>query len=193
MVRANHDRATLQQPVHELLQEHSQFEIRHYQAAGAVRIIESNGRSAATRNGFNALYSYITGNNEDRHHYDMTAPVLQRACSTIRGSQHLGDKGDLMGGDWEMFFFLPDGVDAASAAEPVNTRIEATTLGERKVAVRRFSGRWSDQNFADEAMHLLASLTENGFTTTGPVSFAFYDAPSVHPAKRYNEVQIEVE
>jgi hypothetical protein len=72
-------------------------------------------------------------------------------------------------------------------------RIEATTLGERKVAVRRFSGRWSDQNFADEAMHLLASLTEHGFTTTGPVSFAFYDAPSVHPAKRYNEVQIEVE
>ncbi len=193
MVRANHDRATLQQPAYELLQEHRQFEIRHYPPAAAVRIVESNGRSAATRSGFNALYSYITGNNEGRHHYDMTAPVLQRAYGSNNAPPRSGTTSDLVDGDWEMFFFLPDGVDAASAAEPINTRIEATTLGERKVAVRSFSGRWSDENFADEAMHLLASLTEHGFTTTGPVSFAFYDAPSVLPAKRYNEVQIEVE
>ncbi|MBO9426228.1 heme-binding protein [Labrenzia sp. R4_1] len=193
MVRANHDRATLQQPAYELLQEHRQFEIRHYPPAAAVRIVESNGRSEATRSGFNALYSYITGNNKGRHHYDMTAPVLQRAYGSNNVPPRSGATSDLVDGDWEMFFFLPDGVGAASAAEPINTRIQATTLGERKVAVRSFSGRWSDENFADEAMHLLASLTELGFTTTGPISFAFYDAPSVLPAKRYNEVQIEVE
>ncbi len=193
MVRANHDRATLGQPAYELLQGHSQFEIRHYPAADAVRIIESNGRSAATRSGFNALYSYITGNNEDRQHYEMTAPVFQRTCGSNSAPSQSSTTSDLMDGDWEMFFFLPEGVDVASAAAPVNTRIEATTLGERKVAVRSFSGRWSDENFADEASRLLTSLIENGFTTTGSVSFAFYDAPSVLPAQRYNEVQIEVE
>ena len=71
---------------------------------------------------------------------------------------------------------------AALFAEPRSTDLI------RVVAVRRFSGRASEQDFFDNEMSLRQSLAAAGIETSGAAEFARYNAPWTPGFFRRNEV-----
>ncbi|MET1414764.1 heme-binding protein [Roseibium sp. HPY-6] len=192
MVKANHERSTLEQPSYEVLDTHGSYELRDYFECSAVQIKIPGGRSHATRKGFNALYSYISGNNRDRRTYAMTAPVIQQPETFSAEDTSERNAVAALPEYWLVSFFLPAATTAQTASAPNDKRVELVSLPSCRVATLSFSGRWSDRNFQGAAARLKALLKEHKITTHGAFAYAFYDAPYVLPAQRHNEVHLAV-
>jgi hypothetical protein len=60
------------------------------------------------------------------------------------------------------------------------------------MAAVRFSGRWTDENFAEAAGRLARALDERGLTAAGPLEYAYYNDPFTPAFLRRNEVMVEV-
>jgi hypothetical protein len=58
--------------------------------------------------------------------------------------------------------------------------------------VRRYSGTWSERNFAQNEAALRAAAQAAGFTATGPARFAAYNGPLTPWFMRRNEVLLPV-
>jgi hypothetical protein len=63
----------------------------------------------------------------------------------------------------------------------------------RLMAVRRYSGRWTEANYRREEAALLAALGSRGYRTVGTPVYARYNSPFSLPFMRRNEVMVEVE
>ncbi|MGE5154254.1 MAG: heme-binding protein, partial [Bdellovibrio bacteriovorus] len=62
----------------------------------------------------------------------------------------------------------------------------------RTLAARRYSGRWSWENYRDNEVVLLKAVRAAGLTPVGPTLYARYNAPFVPWFLRRNEVLVEV-
>ncbi|GAA0784236.1 heme-binding protein [Roseibium denhamense] len=190
MVRANHAREGLWQPAYRVLDKDGTFELREYDAAYAARIVIEDSRATATRDGFNALYQYISGNNKDGHRYDMTAPVLQ---STNAGPQYLEA---VLAEDfnavqsWTLTFHLPPKIGIERASPPLDARVDLVELPAGRVAVQSFSGAWSDRNFQSAAQEVENKMAARGVQLSETLLIAFCDAPQVPPALRHTEIHM---
>ena len=60
------------------------------------------------------------------------------------------------------------------------------------MAVRRYSGTWSEERYRSNEQQLLAAVQAAGLKTLGPPIFARYNAPFSLWFLRRNEVLIEV-
>jgi hypothetical protein len=92
-----------------------------------------------------------------------------------------------------MAFYLPADFDLGSAPRPVDERIELVAAPERTLAVRRFSGRPTDERVRRETDDLLSTLERAGVDTADDPVFMGYDAPWTVPFLRRNEVAVEVD
>lgn len=192
MVKANHNRTTLQQPAFTVIKSTDAFELRDYDACDAIQIELEGTRSDATRKGFNALYRYISGNNLTGETYAMTAPVLQEPILLSKVARGLAQQVPHPGSAWTMTFHLPSGTAAEMASQPSDPRIARIAIPPRRLATLAFSGRWSDRNFQKRGIRLMNHLEKSQLKPLGPVIYAFYDAPYVLPHLRKNEVQVAI-
>ena len=62
----------------------------------------------------------------------------------------------------------------------------------RLMAVLRFSGRWTEENFLGRMSDLRASIDAQDVAGIGEMQTAFYNPPITPPFMRRNEVMIEV-
>ncbi len=83
--------------------------------------------------------------------------------------------------------------DIETLPKPNNDDIRIREKPARIVAVRRFSGRWSDKAFAIQQQRLLQALEDDGLKTLGPVELARYNGPMTPWFLRRNEVMVAVE
>jgi hypothetical protein len=60
------------------------------------------------------------------------------------------------------------------------------------MAVKLFSGRWSEKNYKKEEQQLLNDLYKNNIKILGAPIFARYNAPFVPWFLRRNEVMIQI-
>ena len=75
---------------------------------------------------------------------------------------------------------------------PLDARVRLRVVSERVVAVRRYSGRWSERKFGDHAATLVDALRRDGFEPSGPTQFARYNGPWTPWFLRRNEVLVGV-
>ena len=88
-------------------------------------------------------------------------------------------------------------VATLATESPVATviRCETTTIKSvpaRLMAVRRYSGTWSEERYRTNEQQLIAAVQAAGLKTLGPPIFARYNAPFSLWFLRRNEVLIEV-
>ena len=76
---------------------------------------------------------------------------------------------------------------------PDDERVQLRDKPARTVAVRRFSGRWSESNFARHREALLEDLARLGVEVEGEPELARYNSPFTPFFMRRNEVIIPVE
>ena len=142
------------------------FEVRFYEERIVIQT-----RFQGSNSGFQKLFKYISGNNQNATKIEMTTPVTM-----------LPDQGQMV-----MQFYLPSRFDLASAPLPADGSVEIASIEEGHFAVIQYSGFASDKNFLKHAEILKKSLDQAEIKIKGPAIKATYNGPFTLPHLRRNE------
>jgi hypothetical protein len=184
----------LEQPDYRVVFADGGVEYRQYEPylVSETVIEQADNYKAAGNEGFRRLFRYITGGNTGKNKIAMTVPVAQTASSeniamTAPVQQTEAAKG------WRVAFMLPTQYTLETAPQPTDSRVSIREVPGRLTAVLRYSGRWTQRNYARKQAELLAALRKEGITPVGEVQSALYNAPYTPPFLRRNEVLVEID
>lgn len=192
----SHGAAAIEEPAHTRIVEDGAFELREYAAyLVAETRVEGNFDDAGGR-AFRLLFDYISGNNRQRQELAMTAPVVQQNAAadsegvSIAMTAPVRQEQD--GEAWRVAFVVPAGFDQQTVPEPLDARVQIREVPAARVAVWRFSGRWTQAAFTKAEASLREAIGARGLEVVGAVVTARYNAPFTLPFLRRNEVLIPV-
>jgi hypothetical protein len=161
----------LEEPEYDIVKTLGDVEIRQY-APYIVAEVTVSGRRADEQ-AFRILAGYIFGNNTSGEKMSMTAPV------ETRGAEHA--------------FVMERKYTMDTLPEPDDERVQLRRKDPRIVAVRQFSGRWTERNISQHREALLNELADLGVKVTGSPELARYNSPFTPWFLRRNEIIVPVE
>ena len=189
-------------PRYEVVASTDGLEIRQYAPrVVAETVVESTDQQEATSEGFRRLAGYIFGGNTSTdgasRKIAMTSPVETVPADKKTEGERIAMTSPVESraaapDQWTITFTMPSEVTLDNAPKPNDSRVVLRELTPELVAARSFRGRSGDEVFDTEREALLAALDKAGYETTGAVTIARYDPPSVLPALRKNEVLVPV-
>lgn len=168
------------------------FELREYAPFWLVEIDQPGDWLRAGNMAFRPLVGYISGENQDRQKYAMTAPVLQTAPSPVTGSKDAASSGaSTTGSKHTVAFVLPAsaGGDVPVANDP---RIRVVENPGGLFAAAKFRGGWSETLFSERARALVQQVLAAGLQPKGEPLTARYDGPWKPGFAKHNEVLVAV-
>jgi hypothetical protein len=187
--------AKVSEPRFEVECRDAEFEVRRYGTrVVAETVVSGPGFDAAGSEGFRRLAGYIFGKNraqtkiamtapvaqsgarEESRDLAMTAPVAQRAATTEASPA------------WTVSFMMPEGETLATLPVPLDARVTLRELPPLRVAVVRFSGRWTDANMKEHEDVLRAWTKARALPVLGEAEVNRYDPPWTPWFWRRNEI-----
>jgi hypothetical protein len=151
------------------------FEVRRYPDYAVVECVEIGDFAAAGNRAFGPLFQFISGANSAGQSIPMTAPVLQQTP---------------VAGEHRVAFVMPSSIDASAVPQPRSGRLRTQSVAGRDMAVRRFSGNWSERRMAEQADALRNAVQAAGLHCTDEVTYARFDPPWKPGIFRRNEVMV---
>lgn len=168
------------------------FELREY-APYVVAETEVEGDLESVGNeGFRRLVRYIGGDNRSRTSISMTAPVEQAPASqkiAMTAPVEQAKSGDR----WRVAFVLPASFTLDNAPAPLDERVRLVLRPPRLMAAVRYSGTWSEANYAEKLRDLEAWMRQRKLVPVGEPVWARYDPPVMPWFLRRNEILVPVE
>ncbi len=168
-------------------------EVRRYQARIIAETHVSGDRTQAANEGFRRLAGYIFGGNKTKAKISMTAPVGQSAESRkLAMTAPVGQKSE---GDskWTITFTMPAGETLATLPAPNDARVTLSEIPPMRVAVVKFSGRWTDDSFTTHAKVLRSWLAARSLRPVGEIEVNRYNPPWTPWFMRRNELWLTLE
>jgi hypothetical protein len=156
---------------YQVVHQQNQFEIRHYENRLIIQVAYQNVSS-----GFQKLFNYISGNNQQSQKIPMTVPVTQYEEQQGRVMQ----------------FYLPSQLNMDSTPLPNDGSVEVTTKKAGYFAVIQYSGFASDRNFKKKSEILKQQLNKSSIQILSPAIKATYNGPFTPPWIRRNEAMYRV-
>jgi hypothetical protein len=153
--------------------------------------VSADNADEAGNLGFKRLGGYIFGGNQRKQSISMTAPVSQSKSEKIAMTAPV-NQSEVGKGQWRISFVMPDKYTLETLPVPNDKTIYFLTIPERKVLVIKFSGRWTDKNFAEHEALLMQALKAHNLKAIGKTWTARYNPPIMPSFMRRNEVMIEV-
>ena len=183
---------SLEQPEYTVVYKDGDVEFRQYEPYLVSETIIDSKRDyqAASTEGFRRLFRYITGANVGRQSIAMTVPVAQAKGEKIAMTVPVQQADSAAG--WSVAFMLPSQYTIDDAPIPTDARVRVRQVPGRLMAVIRYSGRWTEKNFAAKSEVLRKVMQEESVAPLGEVHSALYNAPYTPPFMRRNEVMVEV-
>ncbi|MBK1720821.1 heme-binding protein [Thiocystis violacea] len=185
----------IEEPKYEVVRTYPLFELRQY-APYLVAETEVTGDFEDVGNqAFGILADYIFGNNRSKTKLAMTAPVNQRPAEgekipmTAPVSQRTSASD---AGSYVFSFVMPSGYRLDTLPTPNNPRIALREEPAKRMAVRRYSGRWTRSNYEENRRILLMAVQEAGLKPIGDPLYARYNPPFTPWFLRRNEVMVEI-
>lgn len=166
-----------QEPGWRLVERDGAFEIRDYDAITVAETLVRDDFDSAGNTAFTPLFRYISGGNQAKQKIAMTAPVRQEAEAD---------------GRFRLGFIAPSGYSLATVPMPTNPQVTLREVPPQRMAVIRYSGRWTEKNFRRHEASLLDWIGRRGLRAEGPAVYARYNAPFVPWPMRRNEVMIPI-
>ena len=179
-------RAT-EEPEYEVVRKLADIEVRQYAAYAVAEVVVAGPAGDAGGQAFPILAGYIFGKNKGERKFAMTAPVTQAAVP-VKLEMTAPVTQTAAAGGFLVQFVLPKGVTVASAPEPTDARVQLREVTPVQVAVIRYSGLWSESNYAEHLAKLQAALRTAGIAWTGEPVSARYNAPFTPWFMRRNEI-----
>lgn len=165
----------LEMPDYSVETQEGDFELRSYPGMVVASVNRTGSRGQAVRRAFTPLADYIFAKNRPGEKIAMTAPVTQ-------GRDEDG---------WTVSFIMPGDFSLETLPVPAgDVRLEE--MAPRYMATVRFSGRWSDRKFNEQANRLIDWIETQGLRPLGQPEYGYYNDPFTPAFLRRNEVLIEV-
>ena len=183
----------VEEPRYEVEQRDGAFELRRY----APHLIAETRVDAAFDDAgdqaFRRLFGFISGDNRGERKIAMTAPVIQQEASGSKFpmTAPVRQEADLTSG-FLIAFVVPAEFTRGTVPEPTDPLVKIREVPEQRMAVVRYSGRWTEANYSKHEIALNEWLIKRGLRKIGPAVYARYNAPFVPWPMRRNEVMVQV-
>lgn len=177
----------IEEPSYEVVRTLDDIELRRYAPYVVAEIGVPGPADKAGNQAFPILAGYIFGKNKGEKKFAMTAPVTQTAAPA-RLKMTAPVTQTAASGGYVVQFVLPRGVTLASAPEPLDPQVRLREVPGSTVAVIRYSGFWSESNYAEHLAKLKASLTAAKLPWTGEPVFSRFNPPFTPWFLRRNEI-----
>jgi hypothetical protein len=147
---------------------------------------------------FHILAAYIFGENQAQAKMEMTASVNQRpaagqgekmAMTTPVTQRPKGGEGS---DTFVLSLVMPSGYSLDSLPVPLDPRVLLCEEPAKLMAVRSYSGRWTEANYRENESLLLALIEKAGLTHVAPPVYARYNSLFSLWFLRRNEAMVEV-
>lgn len=192
-----HPAMAIEEPAFDVLVTADDYEIRRYAPYIVAEVDVDGDMKKAGNDAFRILAGYIFGDNEPGQKMAMTAPVTttpadqgQRMNMT---APVLSSPADDSNEAYTYAFVMESRFSMESLPKPLDSRIRLVEIPAKVVAVRRYSGSWSNKNFLKNRDTLLAALQDDGVVLSGQPWLARYNSPFTPWFLRRNEVLVEIE
>lgn len=187
----------IEEPRYEVLASTDDYEVRRYDTYIIAETDVEGTYETAGNKAFRILASYIFGDNRASEKMAMTAPVASRpADDSVKmkmtapvASSPSKDRT----GSYTYSFVMESKYSLETLPVPNDPRVRIRVVPVRVVAAHRYSGSWSESNYAKHERMLLDALAEDGVSTRGEPVSARYNAPFTPWFMRRNEVMIEID
>ena len=180
-----------EEPEYQVVRELADIEVRQYAAYAVAEVLVPGPAGEAGNQAFPILAGYIFGKNKGERKFAMTAPVTQAAVP-VKLDMTTPVTQIVSPGGYLVQFVLPKGVTAASAPEPLDARIQLREVQPTRFAVIRYSGFWSESNYAEHLAKLQAALRAADLAWEGEAVYSRYNAPFTPWFMRRNEVWLRL-
>ena len=178
----------IEEPKFNLIEKEGSFEIRLYAPKMIAEVVVTGNLQESSNKGFRSIADYIFGNNTaasgTQEKISMTAPVVMKAETTSTKEANNG---------WRMYFVMPSQYSYLSIPKPNNPNVSLREIGEKKVAVLRFSGLVNEEKIAKKTRELTQWMVSKNLRPLSDPELARYNPPWTLPFLRRNEILIEVE
>ena len=184
----------LEEPDYEVLLSTKHYEIRRYDPYIIAEVDVDGDLGSSGNKAFRILAGYIFGNNEPGEKMAMTAPVESQPSGERMKmtAPVLSDAPETERSGYTYAFVMEQKYTLDTLPAPVDSRIRIREKPERIVAVRRYSGGWSESNYRKNEQALLEALNTDRVETTGEPLLARYNGPFTLWFLRRNEILIDV-
>lgn len=179
----------IEEPAYEVLDTYPEFELRRYGPTLVAETWVSGDFEGAGREAFQRLAGFIFGDNADGERIEMTAPVTQRPLGQPEGPEARPAEPR---GDYLFSFVMPGRFSAETLPTPKDPGIRIREEPTRTLAARRYSGRWTWENYRDNEAALLDAVRAEGLIPVGRTLYARYNAPFTPWFLRRNEALVGV-
>ncbi|MDH3407984.1 MAG: heme-binding protein [Gammaproteobacteria bacterium] len=184
----------IEEPDYEVLQSTEHYEVRRYDPYIIAEVDVSGCRNEAGNLAFRILAGYIFGDNRSRKKMEMTAPVSSRSADSIKMDMTAPVTSvTSTRGEHTFAFVMEKKYTLDTLPVPNDERIRIRVMPERIMAVRQYSGRWSESNYQQNESALLRALDADGIEPLEAPILARYNAPFTPWFLRRNESMVEID
>lgn len=188
----------VEEPDYTIVRTFADFELRRYPSYAVAETEVAGPFDEAGNQAFRILAGYIFGDNRANTKIEMTAPVSQRPA--VQEGERIEMTAPVVqrpasGTDGDSFvvsFVMPDRFTVDQLPEPVDPRVRLREEPGKLMAVRRYSGGWSEKNYRENETQLLRAVKEAGLNQVAAPVYARYNSPFSLWFMRRNEVMVEV-
>ena len=177
----------IEEPDYQVMRKLDSIELRQYAPYVVAEVVLNSTAEDAGSQAFPILAGYIFGKNKGERKLAMTAPVTQSAVP-VRLDMTAPVTQAAVAGGMRVQFVLPKGVTLASAPEPLDARVQLREVPASQWAAIRYSGTWSQANYAEHLALLKVALDAAGVATQGEPVLARYNGPMTPWFLRRNEI-----
>jgi hypothetical protein len=184
-----------EEPSYEVLEQTHAYEVRQY-APYLVAEVDVEGEFGEAGNkAFRLLAAYIFGQNRSSEKMSMTAPVESRPTKEgVRMSMTTPVTSTATAADRYTYAFVMERkYTLDTLPQPRNPRIRLAKAAARVMAVRRYSGRWTEENYRENETELMKALSADDRRPIDSPILARYNSPFTPWFMRRNEVMVEIE
>lgn len=168
------------------------IEIREYAPSIVAETVVNDDFESAGNRAFRKLFNYISGDNSTADKIAMTAPVTQqkKQSEKIAMTAPVGQRATPDG--WAVSFMMPASYTMETIPQPDDPAVVLRHIPEYRAVAIRYSGFWSEKNYAEQLEKLQAWISKNQLETTGPPVWARYNAPFTPWFMRRNEILVPI-
>lgn len=187
----------IEEPKYEVLGSTVDYEVRRYDSYIVAETDVEGTYKTAGNKAFRILAGYIFGDNQASEKMAMTAPVESRpADESVKMKMTApvaSSPSEREAGFYTYSFVMENKYSLETLPIPNDPRIRIRVIPERTIAVHRYSGSWSESNYAKHERMLLDALAEDKVSTRGAPVSARYNAPFTPWFMRRNEIMVEID
>ena len=185
--------SAIEEPDYQIIDREFDFEIRHYKEYLVAEVTLNGDFSSSGGQAFRILAGYIFGDNTAKQKMNMTSPVESQ--SSLSEEMAMTAPVISLAEDEKYIyrFVMEKKYTLDSLPIPNDSRIKLKKINPRFMAVKKYSGTWSEENYNESKKELLDYLSKKNISVIGLPVFARYNAPFVPWFLRRNEVMIEID